>query len=117
MSIPFSPWKPMLPAVVATAPACPGVYQLATLVRTIVFIGTASESLSATLAQHLNTPATLHPHLGQLYFQIAPLEGPERVQAELLNTHRANHGGSLPAAQMTPPPPLPLAPLRHLKAV
>lgn len=117
MSIAFSPWKPMLPAVVADAPACPGVYQLATLVRTIVFIGTASENLSATLTQHLNAPATLHPHLGHLYFRIAPLEDPEHVQAELLDEYRASHGGSLPATQMTQPPPLPLAPHRHLKAV
>ena len=107
----------MLPAVVAEAPTSPGVYQLATLVRTIVFIGTASENLSATLTQHLNAPATLHPHLGHLYFRIAPLEDPECAQAELLEEYRTLHGGAPPAAQMTQPLPLPLAPRRHLKAV
>lgn len=117
MSIPFSSWKPMVPAVVAEAPACPGVYQLSTLVRTIVFIGAACDDLSATLARHLNAPATLHPHLGHLYFRIAPLEDPEQVQSELLEEYRARHGGALPAAQMTQPPPPPAAPRRHLKAV
>ena len=116
MSIPFSPWKPMVRAVVAEAPASPGVYQLATLVRTVVFIGAAADSLSETLTLHLNAPATLHPHLGHLYFRIVPLENPEHTQAELLGEYRGSHGGSLPAAQMTQPPPS-VAPRRHLQAV
>jgi len=117
MSIPFSPWKPMVPAVVAETPPCPGVYQLATLVRTVVFIGAAPADLSETLAQHLNAPATLHPHLGHLYFRIAPLEDPEPTQTALLNEYCKLHGGAPPAAQVTQPLPLPLAPRRHLKAV
>ena len=117
MSILFSPWKPMVPAAVTEAPPCPGIYQLATLVRTIVFIGAAPVHLGESLAQHLHAPATLHPHLGHLYFRIAPLEDPEQTQSELLDEYRANHGGRLPAAQMTQPPPLPAAPRHHLKAV
>ena len=39
MSIPFSSWKPLGPSAVAEAPTTPGVYELATLVRTVVFIG------------------------------------------------------------------------------
>ena len=117
MSIPFSSWKPLVPVAITEAPTCPGVYQLATLVRTVVFIGAAPTNLSETLAQHVNAPATLHPHLGPLYFRLAPLESPEHAQSELLEEYRARHGGALPAAQMTQPPPLPVAPRRHLKAV
>jgi hypothetical protein len=107
----------MVPAVVADTPASPGIYQLATLVRTVVFIGAAAESLSETLTLRLSAPATLHPHLGRLYFRVAPLEDPEQTQTELLDAYRACHGGALPAAQMTQPAPLPIAPHRHLKAV
>ena len=117
MSITFSPWKPMVPAMIADAPASPGVYQLATLVRTVVFIGAASESLNEALAPHLSAPATLHPHLGRLYFRVAPLEDPEPTQAELLDAYRASHSGAFPAVQMTQPAPPPVAPQRHLKAV
>jgi hypothetical protein len=117
MSIAFSPWKPLVPAVVAQTPASPGLYQLATLVRTIVFIGAATENLSETLALHLNAPATLHPHLGHLYFRVAPLEDPELAQVELLDEYRTRHGGALPATQMTQPAPPPAVPHRHLKAV
>jgi len=104
-----------VPALVAEAPASPGVYELATLVRTVVFIGSAPESLSDALTQHLNAPATLHPHFGRLYFRTAALEDPDHGQTKLLDAYRASHAGSVPAAQMSQPPPP--APRRHLKAV
>lgn len=114
-SIPFSTWKPMTPAMLAEVPSCPGVYELATLVRTVVFIGAAPENLSAALTQHLNAPATLHPHVGRLYFRTVAHEDPEHVQVALLDEYRARHAGALPSAQ-TASPALPLPP-RHLKAV
>jgi hypothetical protein len=115
MAITFSQWKPMVPALVAEVPAAPGVYELGTLVRTVVFIGSAADNLSDALTQHLNAPATLHPHFGRLYFRTAALEDPEHGQAALLDAYRASHAGLLPAAQASEPPPP--APRRHLKAV
>ncbi len=118
MSIMFSPWKPMIPAMIADAPTCPGVYELATLVRTVVFIGAAGENLSEALTEHMKVPATLHPHFGRLYFRVAPLEEPEGTQGELIEAYRASHAGAFPAAQLIRPTPLPaVAPRRHLKAV
>ncbi len=117
MSIEFSPWKPLTPALVADAPTCPGVYELGTLVRTVVFIGAAGENLSDALTEHLNQPATLHPHFGRLYFRLVPLEEPEETQVALVEAYRASHAGAFPAAQMTQPPVPMVAPRRHLKAV
>ena len=117
MPIMFSPWKPMNPALVAEVPTCPGVYELATLVRTVVFIGAAGESLNDALTEHLNTPATLHPHFGRLYFRLVPMEDPEATQNALIEEYRASHNGAFPAAQLIQPMPLPVAPRRHLKAV
>jgi hypothetical protein len=115
MSMPFTTWKPMTPAMLADVPPCPGVYELATLVRTVVFIGAANENLNGALTQHLNAPATLHPHFGRLYFRTVAHDDPEHVQVELLDEYRARHAGALPSAQKsTPTPP---APERHLKAV
>lgn len=118
MSINFSPWKPMTPALIAEAPSCPGVYELATLVRTVVYIGAADDSLSQILTQHLRVPQTLHPHLGRLYFRFAPLDEPEGTRAVLLEEFRSSHGGALPVAQVHPPAAAPMVePHRHLKAV
>jgi hypothetical protein len=105
----------MVPAVVAETPASPGVYELATLVRTVVFIGSAQENLNDALTQHLNAPATVHPHFGRLYFRTAALDDPEHGQTALLDQYRSSHAGSLPAAQANQMP-LPI-PRRHLKAV
>ncbi|MCC6849905.1 MAG: hypothetical protein IT294_15485 [Deltaproteobacteria bacterium] len=116
MPIAFSTWKPMLPALIAEAPSCPGVYELANLVRTVVFIGAATEHLGESLAAHLNVPPTLHAHFGRLYFRVAPLDAPEEAQQALVEEFRASHAGAFPAAQMTQPPS-PIAPRRHLKAV
>jgi hypothetical protein len=117
MPITFSPWKPMTPATVAEAPTCPGLYELATLVRTVVFIGAAGENLSEALTGHLNAPATLHPHFGRLYFRVAPRDDPEETQRELIEAYRASHAGAFPAAQLTQPAAEPVVPRRHLKAV
>lgn len=118
MSINFSPWKPMTPAVIAETPPCPGVYELGTLVRTVVYIGAADADLSQTLTQHLSVPQTLHPHLGRLYFRFAPLEEPEGTRAVLLEEFRTSHAGALPVAQVHQPTVTPMVePRRLLKAV
>jgi hypothetical protein len=117
MSITFSTWKPLIPVFVAEAPSCSGVYQLANLVRTVVFIGAAGESLSEMLNEHLNAPATLHAPVGRLYFRVAALDEPAGVQTALIEEFRASHNGAFPAAQLTQPTPVPVPPRRHLKAV
>ncbi|OQY69119.1 MAG: hypothetical protein B6D46_01115 [Polyangiaceae bacterium UTPRO1] len=115
MAINFSVWKPLTPALIGEAPTCPGVYELATLVRTVVFIGAAGH-LGEALAAHLNAPPNAHLRGGQLYFRVAPLDEPEDAQAALIEEFRALHGGAFPAAQ-TIQPPAPVTPRRHLKAV
>lgn len=118
MAINFTPWKPMTPAVIAETPACPAVYELGTLVRTVVFIGAADGNLSETLNQHLSVPQTLHPHLGRLYFRFAQQDEPEGTRAVLLEEFRTSHAGALPVAQLNQPAPTPMVePRRHLKAV
>ena len=110
----FSAWRPLIPAETEQAPDCSGVFELATLVRTVVFIGAAPESLGATLAQHLVLPGTLHLQMGRLYFRYQTAEEPEQTQLDLLEEYRRTHGSLPPAQSMSPPPP---RPRRHLKAV
>jgi len=68
-----------------------GVYQLATLVRTVVFIGAAADNLSEALTLHLNTPATLHRTSGAC-ISGGPLDEPEHLQTELLEKYRRATG-------------------------
>lgn len=115
MTIAFSAWHPLVEAEVAALPDSPGVYEVATLVRTVLFIGAAPESLVATLTRQLDAPGTLHAHGGRLYFRCFATEESERTQTDLLQAYRDLHGGALPPAQTTSPPQP--RPIRHLKAV
>ena len=110
----FSPWKPLVAAEIALLPESPGVFEIATLVRTVLFIG-AAESLLSTLTTHVAGPGALHARAGSLYFRYATSDDADRVQVELLSRYCERHAGSLPPAQSTPPPAT--RPQRHLKAV
>ena len=115
MTTAFSTWKPLDPAEVTSLPESPGVFEIATLVRNVLLIGVAGESLAATLGSHLGTPSTLHARVGRLYFRYAATEDASRIHGELLASYRERHGDTLPPAQTsTPSAP---RPQRHLKAV
>ena len=114
----FSTWRPMTQAEVERVPACPGVFELATLVRTVVFIGAAPESLASALEQHLALPAGASgPRIasGRLYFRYRATEEVEQLQSDLLEEYRRHHGGALPPGQSIAPALV--RPRRHLKAV
>jgi hypothetical protein len=114
MSLAFSPWKPLDVTEVGSLPESPGVFEIATLVRNVLFIG-AAESLAATLASQLDSPSTLPARAGGLYFRHAPTDDAERIHAELLAEYRERHGGALPPAQSSARQAA--HPQRHLKAV
>jgi hypothetical protein len=111
----FSAWKALDWSTVALLPNSPGVFEIANLVRTTLFIGAATDSLVTTVTAHLETPSALHARAGRLYFRYAPTEDAERMQSDLLACYGERHGGALPPAQSKPPPTA--RPARHLKAV
>jgi hypothetical protein len=115
MPVAFSTWHPLLPTEVERVPACPGVYELANLVRTVLFIGAAQDNLGSELKSILDTPGASLIGRSRLYFRFHATDDAELTQAELLEEYRQRHGGALPPAQSTTPPPPP--PRRHLKAV
>jgi hypothetical protein len=111
----FSPWKPLVAAEIARLPESPGVFEIATLVRNVLFIGAATDSLTSTLTSHVVRPGAVHARAGSLYFRYAPIDDADRVQVELLSRYCEQHAGSLPPAQSTSVPSQ--RPQRHLKAV
>ena len=102
-------------AEIERVPESPGVYELATLVRTVLFIGAATDSLTAELMHHLTVASAPLLRHGHLYFRYRATDDPIQTQNALLADYTARHGGALPPAQAMPPPPPP--PKRHLKAV
>ena len=115
MTAGFSVWRPLTAAETVAVPESPGVFEIANLVRTILFVGTVPESLAASLTQYLDAPGQRQPLAGRLYFRFLPTDDPEKVQNDVLLSYQEHHGGALPPAQTNPLPPL--RPTRHLKAV
>jgi hypothetical protein len=115
MTLAFSQWKPLVAAEIALLPESPGVFEIATLVRNVLFIGAAADTLTSALTTHVDRPGALHARAGSLYFRYAPTDDPDRTQVELLSRYCERHAGSLPPAQSTPLPSP--RPQRHLKAV
>ncbi|HEY2387766.1 MAG TPA: hypothetical protein VGK30_12455 [Candidatus Binatia bacterium] len=107
-------WRPLDAVEVSALPSVPGVFEIATLVRNVLFIGVATESLATTLQTHLDSSAVPNARAGRLYFRYVASDDVERLQAELLAQYRERHAGTLPAAQTTAAPQ---RPQRHLKAV
>ncbi len=110
----FSTWKALDATAVTSLPDSPGVFEIANLVRTTLFIGAAPQSLATTLTSHLESPGVLHARAGRLYFRYAPADDAAHMQTELLAHYGERHGGTLPPAQSTPA--FEPRPQRHLKA-
>lgn len=116
MAEPFTTWRPLIPGELGQIPESPGVFEIGTLVRSLLFVGAAPQSLIMTLNGYiLEVPPQLHQYAGGLYFRVLTTSEPERTQDDLLARYRDCHGGSLPPAQSISPPPRIAA--RHLKAV
>ncbi len=115
MTSAFSTWKALDWSTVALLPDSPGVFEIANLVRTTLFIGAAADSLATTVTSHLETPSALHARAGRLYFRYAATEDAARLQTEILARYGERHGGALPPAQSKQPTAA--RPTRHLKAV
>jgi hypothetical protein len=115
MMVDFSAWHPLTAAETGAVPESPGVFEIANLVRTLLFVGTAPESLAASLTQYLEAPGPRQPPFGRLHFRFLLTDEPERVQEDLLLSYRQHHHGALPPAQTNQSPPV--RPGRHLKAV
>lgn len=115
MTTAFSTWKSLDASVVTRIPDSPGVFEIANLVRTVLFIGAAPDSLATALAAHLEGPNVVHARAGHLYVRYAPTDDVEHMQAEMLARYGERHGGTLPPAQSTSP--IAPRPQRHLKAV
>src|SRR4051812_19203497 len=109
----FTTWRPLSVAEIEKVPESPGVYDLATLVRTILFIGAAPESLSTELGHHVGSARLVRS--GSLYFRFRAIDDAVNLQSEILADYTARHNGALPPAQSIPPPAP--RPRRHLKAV
>jgi hypothetical protein len=101
MSIP-KPWTRLAADALEKVPPEPGVYELATLVRTVVFIGrTAGKDLHSCLHDELMDPRSQMRQLS-IYFRFEETPSEDQRHRELLDEYARSHGGKLPPLNQRP---------------
>jgi hypothetical protein len=102
MAIEFGPWLKLNVPTIDSLPDAPGVFEIANLVRTVIFTGRAEGSLQRRLATLGGVPANLPASTGGYYVRLALTSDEEAALAECQASYRAVHGGRLPVGNETP---------------
>lgn len=97
MAIERGPWLKLNPSTIASVPDAPGVYEIANLVRTVLFIGRGEGNLRRSLTSLGPVPSQLPASIGGYYVRYELVDDEERVAAERAASYVSRHGGCLPA--------------------
>src|SRR5262245_43483427 len=89
-------WIPIVPGAVEELPELPGVFVVGSLVRNVLFVGSASEGIRAAVRAALDRPE-LRGQARSL--RVEPSDDPAGRLAEILSAYRDAHAGALPPAQ------------------
>jgi hypothetical protein len=90
-------WLKLNPSTIEEVPSAPGIFEIANLVRTILFIGAGEGNIRRKLAGLGAVPANLPASVGGYYVRYTLVADEAAAVAELEAGHRAGHGGRLPA--------------------
>jgi len=95
-------WQPLTATAIASLPETTAVFEIGSLVRTVLYIGgDPSEGLSTAVRRALESPRLrLRAHC--IRWEVTA--DPRGRAAELLAAHRAAHRGASPAEQPRPAP-------------
>jgi hypothetical protein len=90
-------WRRLTPETIADLPEAGAVFEVANLVRTVQFIGSAAGNLRARLASYAQEDLKLRPIPGGYYFRYEAAAKEDETLAERLSSYRKVHGGIVPA--------------------
>jgi len=89
-------WQPLTPEVIASLPESPAVFEVANLVRTVLFIDRAHGKLRERLTTLWQDPTKLPVRPGGHYFRYELTAREEESLQKRLATYRKRHRGALP---------------------
>jgi hypothetical protein len=90
-------WKRLTPHVIDELPESAAVFEVANLVRTVQFIGSAQGNLRSRLAEFAQPRAELPAVPGGYYFRYEPAAQEDEALASRIASYRDSHSGKLPA--------------------
>lgn len=93
-------WRVITPTLLEELPSDPGVFEIANLVRTVLFIGAAPCDLATTIREAVVSPRLMsRSHC--IRFELA--DDAEARAGRLLAAYRQAHGGLAPYAHRSDP--------------
>jgi hypothetical protein len=102
-------WRRLTTEALAELPQAGAVFEVANLVRTVQFIGTASGDLRTRLAAYVQEDLKVRPITGGYYFRYEPAPQEDEALDARLVAYRSGHGGQLPVGNSDVRPTLRLA--------
>jgi len=89
-------WRRLTPDTIAELPESGAVFEVANLVRTVHYIGTAQGNLRQRVATWSTEQAKLSPTPGGYFIRYLPASVEDKALEDRLSSYRAAHGGRLP---------------------
>jgi hypothetical protein len=89
-------WRRLTAETIADLPETGAVFEVANLVRTVQFIGTASGNLRTRLSTYAQEDLKVRPIPGGYYFRYVQATQEDTALDEQLSSYRSRHGGLLP---------------------
>jgi hypothetical protein len=89
-------WQKLNPSTIESVPEAPGIFEIANLVRTVLYIGRAEGSLRRRLEGLGAVPENVPASAGGYYVRWAIVDDEETALAERQGRHQALHDGRLP---------------------
>lgn len=97
MELALGRWQKLNPSTIKAVPDEPGIFEIASLVRTVLYVGRADGSLRRRLEGLGTVPANVPASTGGYYVRWAVAADEACALAERETSHRARLGGHLPA--------------------
>ena len=98
-------WLKLNPSTIESVPDAPGIFEIANLVRSVLYIGKANGNLRNRLAELGAIPENVPASAGGYYVRYTPAADEETALAQRQAEHRAQHAGQLPPGNDARPRP------------
>jgi hypothetical protein len=102
-------WQVLTPEVIAELPEAPGVFEVANLVRTVLYIDRAQGKLREKLTALWQDPVKLPVRPGGHFFRYELTSKEEEALQARLSAYRTKHQGQLPPINREAKKPLRVA--------
>ena len=105
MAVEPGTWLKLNPSTIECVPDAPGIFEIANLVRSVLYIGRGNGDLRQRLSELGTIPENVPASAGGYYVRYSLVDDEETALAERQAEHRSQHSGQLPPGNESRPRP------------